>query len=439
MLSDRCPRSSWPLTRGVLVVESHETNAAEAARETRARIADALAGWESRCDLDHRGRYVLTAAARLADDGEPWALDVADGAALRRPLDLARVGERIASCGRVGLVARDRSTGRVRRVPIGCGLRLCPVCLRARGARTLARWAPVIEAAAADGAVWHHVTLTQRADVRPGGAVLREEAGRGWRGARPAGGASLRAVGGESLGSAYQRLRDSFAAVRQNRATRDAFFAGLGGYVAGFEATGRAARGGTPRWHVHAHILTCHPAGVTSAEVEAVASSWCRYGGKARSAQHIRRVEGFHGTVEVLKYPLKISDLTAAQLVEALAVWSGARLHQRGGAWYAHPRRPIPDPWRSWLACMAPRGSTSDVLHVWRSARPDPPDQLADPRASPVLFIGEDTGVRCFSWGPKGERFLADAATWATIAASDLPLVEPAGDGEPGDLDDELA
>lgn len=395
------------------------------ARKHRAALVAAMAHWRGTSEEDPypelgSGYKALRSAILASGEGVGAVLDLVDDA---RPqvwrLDLDHEARRLSGCETAGVILHGPNGWRGQRC--GCGSRLCPVCARARSARMVGRWRPVLEAAAADGAVLRHVTLTQPAVVADGGLVTPHEARRyGWTGTVAAEGAVARAVGGEGLGQSYDRLRLGLRKIRKNDATAATWRAFLGGYILGCEWTGRGP-GGVPRWHVHAHVLTCTPSG-RDVDVPARLVEWARKMRGSPRAQHCREVEP-DAVIEVLKYPFKPAALTSAQRIETLAYMRGLHPHQVAGSWHSASHDHRQEPWSRWLA-----------------ARPDPPRYrrlhwIADPSSSdlgtrePQVWRGvPDTGRRTFALRRDDGTFYtfeADAERFVRLLATVDPDFEP--------------
>lgn len=410
----------------------------ETTRAQRRALAATLRAWEGRSHRADDGRHYLDLAVT---DGEGPSGGVAglaiEGRGLPWPTDLEKEADRLTACERMGLVLR-RADGQVCGSWRGCGSRICPVCVQVRARRALARWAPVMQAAVADGAVVHHLTLTQVADAAPGGLVLRGEREFGWRGVPPLGGRVAGAVGGEGLLGAYTRWRHSWDRLRHDRASKADFRTAVGGCLVGLEWTGRRRGSSVPRWHVHAHVLTVHPREEAAEGYDALnrlRGWWCDVSpGARRRAQYLQRVGGdaptpeaaedpSFGVVEVLKYPFKVSTLTAAQRIEVVAVAKGLRLHQASGGWYHRPKVGPREPYATWL-----------------KARPEKPDAKllysVTPENERRLYVGDPNGGRGrFSWGMWGDVFEADAEPFARLIGAEP--AEPGQDWADGLFEDD--
>lgn len=379
--------------------------------------------------LVSRDRRHLFSEARATIDGVDVVL-VCDGArAVPWPLDLADVARRIRICERFRCL-RERPDGGWDVVSLGCGLRICPVCARARAAKMAARWKPVYQAAADDGAELRFWTLTHETRVADGGLVTGSEADRyGWRGVEPrwfadwrgrsaewvdgaieAAGPEIRdvvgrwgsgepllterawwsvedqalivaAVGGESLRDAYERFRTRFRSTRQDRSVRHVVRDAWGGYHYGIEWTGREPRTGRPRWHAHGHVLTVTPQPVSQSDVDAILSAWCSRAGKGDAiwrGQYCSIVKP-EQIGEVLKYPFKPGGCTQAGRISILGESRGKRPQQAAGAWSPRDKRHVKDPWRTWLSFL-------QEPEVRRRLHYHPPD--GDPNEPPRLWTG---------------------------------------------------
>lgn len=330
------------------------------ARRARARLGEVLLGWEGHSE-ERGSRYRLVASryrdatVRLRQDARWW----------RSRLGPGRTLERIGICELGSQLFRDVDADQWRVAALGCGDRLCPLCLRARAGRAHAQWGPVISAAADDGAPIYHLTLTQRAIREVGGATTAAERAAGWVGPALEDGGDHQVVGGECLADAHERLRCSLRALRQDRATRAVAQHELGGYLLGLEWTGRSAACGIPRWHCHAHILAIAPQG---RDPDALLRAWTRRTGADLAAQHVAPVSGASaGLAEVLKYPFKAAQCSAAQLCASIGHSAGRRLYGVGGALHAASAASRTDPWRRWLAERPPRDARSSwVRLLWR-------------------------------------------------------------------------
>lgn len=282
--------------------------------------------------------------------------------------------------------------------PMGCKVKACPVCSRRNASKQIAKWEPRVEAAASDGAFLYHLTLTQRCDAVPGGLVTELEQSRyGWRGDcatrmstnawRTSPG---RAVGGESLGSAYARLRGNLRKWRQNRRSRASVAGLLGGYLTGIEWTGRA-HGGIPRWHAHAHIFA-----VCESEQDArgALKAWCKLTGGSMRAQDVRVVDPSK-VREVLKYPFKPANLTSAQRISVLAHMRGLKPQTPGGRWYGRARKA---PYSGWYEASGPKKDVrrlqwfDEDIEEWRVYCTG--NIPADRRGRRLTRFGVSNGVR---------------------------------------------
>lgn len=370
----------------------------------------------------------------------------------RWSLDLADVARRLSVC-ESGRALRRRPTGDWECVTLGCGVRLCPVCARLRAARTAARWRPVLEAAIDDGAELRHWTLTHRTETAPGGVVTPIEVDRyRWHA-----GGDVRAadwvecpdgewrppvsvaVGGESLRSAYDRLRGRVRKLREDRGSRAIVRTAWSASILGVEWTGREPRTGVPRWHAHAHVLTVSRRPLESVEVRAVLAAWQgkRGRGLAGDRSQRSRIIAADGIAEVLKYPFKPGALTGAQRVEVLAAARGQKPHQVGGAFHAQSALHTEEPWSKWLACR-PEPEWRPRLHLV----PRLPDERmgAVAAGAPVLFTGQvdtDDAAAPHTWAIRRdgewERWVGPAAPYlrAIGAPSDeSELPEPGDDDE---------
>lgn len=295
------------------------------------------------------------------DGGAIVAID--DGRDVSWGVDWARRRQAIDSCGRSWVVLVDEQ-GQPRPAQRRCGDRLCPCCVQIRIGRLAHRLVPVLAAAVAGGAAAYLITLTQRVIEAEGALVLPSERHK-YRGEAPVG-EPLRAVGGESLASSYARWRASFESVREDRATRHRWRECLGGYIYGVEWTLRrkGARGAVmPRWHCHGHILAIseRPWHRERDTWRQLRSDWLAVSEHSRAdAQDCRRIEAREGQTiadalfEVVKYPIKTADLTAAAMVEVFASLRGTRPHHMGGALHSASKLSQKDPWKTWLGAAQP-------------------------------------------------------------------------------------
>lgn len=379
---------------------------------------------ETTAGLFDGGRHALESAWLAEGEGVGAELRLdEDTRAQPWRLDLEREARRLSVCESGAVLLWDVEGKRWKPCAMGCGSKLCPVCTRTRAARACARWRGVLDAASADGAVLRHWTLTQPALAEPGGLVTARELTRGWTGTLAADGVQARAVGGEGLGRAYRRLRETLTAVRDGRRTRARWKEGLGAHLVGCEWTGRG-RGGVPRWHAHVHILGCTEAGV-EVDVDGMLLDWVLLTGGAVKAQHVRIVDP-SAVVEVLKYPFKPAHLTSAQRIETLAYMRGMHPHHPSGAWNRQARASREPPWSTWL-----------------DARPDPTEYLRlhhlseAQGASPELWTGKPSeGLTRFAVRYRGRwrTWEADAAAYASLLGDDpasggvVPAAEPGSD-----------
>jgi hypothetical protein len=300
-------------------------------------------------------------------------LAVPDAREVSWPVDLAKRAVAISRCETGWVLLWDG--GQFRPSPMLCGDRVCPRCMRARVGRIAHYRVPVLQAAHEDKAAIYMITTTQPTKPGAGALVLPHERRR-YIGESPVGEVRA-AVGGESLGAAYGRWRDHFQSVRKDRSTKHRWKSALGGYVYGIEATLRAkkARGPqVPRWHVHGHILAVVPGGWRNFDAtwRQLRRDWLdEVPGAKAIAQDCRRVAPrgdetmADALLEVMKYPIKVTDLTVAAMIEAYGALRGTKPHHIGGSWHGNaltqvgldskgkpikvPTREL-EPWRSWLA-----------------------------------------------------------------------------------------
>lgn len=424
------------------------------ARRHRRALAGAAAFWTGESVQLESGQHVLG----LAEERTTGVQVALDARPTRWRLDLATVARRLALCERSSALRR-RPDGSWEPVALGCGVRLCPVCARARAARTAVRWRPVLDAAIADGAEVRHWTLTHRTDTAPGGVVLPHERDRyRWAGEGDARdlpwvdlGADLvtgepvwgppvgQAVGGESLLSAYDRLRGRVRRLREDRGSRVLVRDAWQASILGVEWTGREPRTGVPRWHAHAHVLTVSRRALPASVVQAVIRAWQgkRGRGEAGDRSQRSRVVQADGVAEVLKYPFKPAGLTSAQRIEVLAAVRGVKPHQVGGAWHGRSALHRERPWADWLA-QRPEPEARPRLHLVPRRPDEPIGQVAT--GDPVLWTGQvdtDEAEVPHTWAVRDSgawvRWVAPAAEYLRALGaptSDLDLPEPGSDEE---------
>lgn len=313
----------------------------------RLRVADRLAQVLAIDETDAREPYRawITDPSDITGDGERvWRLEV-DGRARNErwvapPSEAARD---IRSCG-CTVVLGVGPDGAPVAIPWGCGRALCPEDYHRRAVVRARRYAaPLVPAVAARRAAL--VTLTQPAVVPPREApALVCKGERAWVRTAPGGD---RAVAGESLAAARLRWRETWRRLRNQRgAAREAWKGAA--YAYGCEYTGivppKRPGAGVLRWHVHGHAVVVPPEGRDPLEWgREVLARWVAWtpGAKA-DAQDVRVIEGdpFGAAIEALKYPLKPSELTAAQVAEVWCTVRGLRSWAAGGGWYAAPDEP---------------------------------------------------------------------------------------------------
>lgn len=315
---------------------------------------DRVAGTPAEAEL---GRARMLGAE--LDDGSFLAFS--DARAVPWRVDIVHERNRLKRCeqGKVLLFDASSKGNPWKPAAMRCTCRLCPRCARARVGRLAHRWVPPLEAAAADGAAVYHLTLTQPTDEADGALVLPSERRRYKGDSGP--GVVASAVGGESAAGAYARLRGAFTSVRDDRSTRALWRSALGGYLYGTEFTlrSKAARGAVrPRWHCHMHLLVVVPKPwadfrFTWGELR---RTWCEAAGASPNAQHCERVRPREGQgiedalLEVLKYPLKLAELTVAATIEVYASLRGLRPHHVGGSFHGASEASQGAPWAGWLA-----------------------------------------------------------------------------------------
>lgn len=410
---------------------------ADAARVAATRaVAARLREWHGESEPDGLGRWVLCSAAHLPTG----AVVHLGGRSTLGPVSVARTADRLEQCAAGGWRWYFARPSGVTTAHLGCGHRLCLVCQHQQGLEQLARWAPVLDAAVADGCTLEHVTLTQPAVSAPGGwlspAELSDPAWQGAPGdvevegrepgqdcvmvsewpdgapARPtwAGddgreytGRDGAVVGGEGLWSSVTRLVGSWSRVRQGRGTRG--LVASTGQLRGTEVTGRAKAGGVPRYHAHLHVL-CVSERAHEPVGSALVQAWLgTVPGASPSAQHVTAVEGASaaGIRECLKYSYKPSTLSDAQLVDALAELRGVHAHQVSGrlhgrsraAFAKYLRARAPDPEPSARLVVAQRRDLADAQPVavgWR-----PPAGVE--RVLLGFTVADDGGALDASWG----------------------------------------
>lgn len=426
------------------------------ARRHRASLELAARHWHGRSELVPGGRHALTSAEERSTGA---VLDL-DARPVRWSLDLTRYAERMRLC-ETGRALRRTPQGTWEPVTLGCSCRLCPVCARARAARTAARWRPVLQAAADDGAELRHWTLTHALSKAPGGLVTEREVDRfGWDDAGDLRRDELwepglsgraddwsprvsRAVEGESLRSAYDRLRDRLRRWRQDRATRDIVKAALPAYILGVEWTGRSKRertGAVPRWHAHVHVLSVAPRPLAPRVVRAALDGWrsrTGAGDASEASQRCRVVEPGQGVAEVLKYPFKPADMTQAQRVECLASARGVKPHQVGGAFHACSSSSTGTPWAAWLARREDPDPRPRLHYV-----PAPSGALQGTVATgePELWTGQGVTPAerhaLFTWAVR-DRDRGEWARWVGPAAPYLDAIAAAAADTDADDDDD--
>lgn len=314
-------------------------------------------------------------------DGSLIAIDRARPSSWR--WNIEAVISRIGGCESAVVVGWDG----VAYLPVAlrCGVRICPVCFAARSGRAVHRWGPVVEQALSDGAEIWHVTLTQRTIEAFGGAVLAHERGR-WAGPQPQPDRILPAVGGEGAADAYERWRGTWRTIRTSRFGRTLWkdVAALTGVEWTLRKKGRGApRQQIPRWHCHGHVLCIADPKLSGWTPEAIMREWSRtngttcrqwtYGTSKRGnrtitsgGQHAERVTDRQGLVEVLKYPFKPGDLTAAGLLDAWAALRGSRTHQVCGPLHGQSRAARESPWSGWLAAAEEEAAPVAIVE-WNS------------------------------------------------------------------------
>ena len=302
---------------------------------------------------DGRGGPLLI---RLGPGGGRVALTPRDLPETVSPGDPGRMAAALAGCGSDHVVMLSRQVGRAdrfRSVPCGCGSPVCPLCARARASRRAERLGPRVAALGAAGfriasctftipehdddpdsrlPIWTGIgdlppdpIVEHRADFRDPEAI-----------AYP--------VGGEPLVVMLARLRHDWRLFRDG-AFRAGWRSTVAGYAYGIEWTGHRETEPEPgekcaiyRWHAHIHALLIVRPGAGPGWWDAVARAWCKVTGGDLRSQACREVTGddIGGAIrEVLKYPYKPGDLTAAQLAEVIVAARGLHCHQVGGCLHA--------------------------------------------------------------------------------------------------------
>lgn len=344
-------------------------------------LVDRVTAWHLDEDPD-AGRRTLRGAT--LEGGGTVAVD---GREMGWPVDVGLEARRIAGCESSAILV-ETAPDQWKPVPMTCGSRLCPVDHRVRAGRASAGWRAVLEAAAADGALLIHMTLTQPLHALAGSAVLPHERGR-WEGVTPTADATewLPAVAGESMLASYGRWRDHWRRSRNQGSRRDRWKASLGGYIYGIEWTLRSGRRGAPdrqepRWHCHGHVLCTIPRGPAQDEWRRsldghgsarrgyeprLVEDWCaasyRHAASSPRAQDWREVDPAK-VHEVLKYPVKLGEMTVAAIVEVYGALRGLRAHHIGGPWHSASQSRWAEPWATWLSHRP--DVRARVLEIWR-------------------------------------------------------------------------
>lgn len=316
---------------------------------------------------------VRTARASVAsvDYGKASQTVYVDGRELRHDwlADPQRAARKMTLCSTAATV-REHGASMLR-----CHHKLCPQCAHFDGAARADELLEQVSALVDAGCPVVHLTLTQptREDVDGRQAVLAPWERGLFPGARVAEGADGYATPGETLSECRDRLYESWRTLCNGRTRKaaDAWESVIGGTY-GTEFTGRrregvkGARVFALRWHGHMHVLLVLRPGtplraervfkrgrarwaVRGAWVDQVREAWCDIvPGAQPDAQEVTLVAAPGTTVagapdaereevrralrEVLKYPVKVGELTAAQLVEFLSVMKGAKTAMPFGA-----------------------------------------------------------------------------------------------------------
>lgn len=269
--------------------------------------------------------------------------------------------------------------------PYCCTSGLCPVCARNKAATQVRRWTEPVMALAKAGCTLVHLTLTQPQyegmnddDVpvyltpweRERGMFLVRSELRPYPFNPSRMEQHFSAVPGEALLDNRDRLYRSWRTLRNGTRHRPQWRRSVFAAVHGIESTGRVydhERGGFRlRWHSHLHAMVVLYPGVDAAEWFAdIAERWrgvteavmmtgqsasiepVKVTGETteRGAQCMRTLntrdpeELRRSLVETLKYPVKLGQLTDAQLVEYLAACKGSKNHWATAAFHATDKR----------------------------------------------------------------------------------------------------
>lgn len=377
----------------------------------------------------------------------------------------AREEERLETCESAWALLHHAERGYVTR-PQPCGSRLCPVCWAARAGHAAHTWAPVLEAALAEGYHVWHVVLTQRCEAVYGSALIPSERRR-WIGKVPVAGQEVPAVAGESCLASYQRWYTSWRRLVHGRAGAE--LVGGCGILRGTEWTlrpGRTPGPHTPRWHCHGHLLVIGP---PSWDGRAMITRWAAlhgYYGWSGSTRGLlpgrapelvprrrdrpgpryrlgglwaERVHGSGAVLEVLKYAYKPTALTTYATLDAWAAVRGTRTHQVAGGLHGGSRLATDpgQPWGGWLA-ERPRSEGWGLLQEWSAEHGGwvpclrrleaivggPTAGEADPVRRYRLRIGPDEVLeeegRLSAWLPAWRaaalRAEPEIASWAGVA-----------------------
>lgn len=311
-----------------------------------------------------------------------------DARALREDwtADPARAHAAVSRCASAWAL-RPHRDGQWRAGPLSCDCSLCPMCVSARIAQQRREWTHELRELVAAG---HHlvlVTRTRPADVAPAEPVdvvwTAADADR-W-GPCPwpthdAPGAIVPGVGsacpGETLGAAWDALATATRALQDARVRvmwrgeaiqrRDWWSQTVVASVDAIEATqvrtDDAGQVEALRWHVHGHaLLVLEPGAILSTDTttddagRVVLSPSCEWwraylaswrgevAGALDPAQHaalISAADDVDSAIrETVKYPGKISEMTAAGVVEWLSTAKGRRPQRAGATLHAGTRR----------------------------------------------------------------------------------------------------
>ena len=275
--------------------------------------------------------------------------------------DPEKYADNLTMCSTAAMVMRD-GEGRPMSVPLGCGMSLCPTCMRRKAGQRVKRCAPLIERLSAVGCPVVHVTLTAPPSEDPDKRAPVADLLPGTWSPLPRGHwdpGSVQAVAGEQLGHAMERVTGAFRSMREDRSSRSWWRSEIIGALTGFEVTGHRPvameGGGRLRWHAHVHaVLVLRPGALDRARLHhepgrttveggswwnRLLSEWCRRTGADPAGQSCTVVlDAAAGCAEVLKYPFKPGELTRSQVLEALTTLKGRKLHTSVGCFHHHSR-----------------------------------------------------------------------------------------------------